>query len=142
MAAVHNYTWDQGEDLELSMTYKEGPVGAPVAIDLTAYVLRMDIRKDMIDGALKWTFNSADLPGEPLVDETGPEDNEATLGPDGSINILVPRSLTLPGGALYDDIMAGATSFVYDVFLRSPQNRQKKILSGVVTVNKSVTLWV
>lgn len=141
MAATFNYTWEQGEDLVLQLVYKEGPVGTPVPVDLTGYSLRMDMRKVNPEGLRVWTFNSDDIPAEPEADEIGEGDNEITLDSDGSIEIVVSRLLTLPGGSIYAELQTGITQFVYDMFLRNPQNRQKKILTGVITVNKSITLW-
>lgn len=149
MVATHNYTWQQGEDLVLSMLYKEGPVGAEVAIDLTGYALRMDIVGS--DGVRRYTFNSDDI-AEVGVDEVGTADNEAVLGADGTINITVPRTLTLTNGELWADLTNPTPNltFQYDVFLRNvsgapggtiPVGNQKKILKGSITVEKSVTLW-
>lgn len=140
MVATHNYTWQQGEDLTLSMLYKQGPVGSEIPVDLTGYSLRMDIVG--ADGLHRYTFNSDDIP-DPTVDEVGELDNEAVLGADGSINITVPRTLTLPGGEIYTDITATTPNltFQYDVFLRDTAGKQKKILKGTITVEKSVTLW-
>ena len=143
MVAAHNYTWEQGEDLILAMLYKQGPVGAEVPVDLTGYSLRMDIVTP--NGERRYTFNSDAVAD---VDPTTPElegdtNTEAVLGADGTINITVPRTLTLPNGELYSDIN-GTTpllTFNYDVFLRNPANQQKKILKGQITVEKSYTLW-
>lgn len=142
MAATFNYTWGQGEDLVLSMLYKEGPVGAEVPVDLTGYSLRMDIVTP--NGDRRYTFNSEDIPDvDPGAGTTPDTDKEAVLGADGTINITVPRSLTLPGGVLHTDITAPTPllTFNYDVFLRNPANQQKKILKGTITVEKSYTLW-
>lgn len=135
---TYNYTWGQGEDLTISLVYKAGPDGAEVPVNLTGYSLRMDICDDT--GRL-YTFNSADIP-DPVVDETGATDNEAVLGTDGSINITVPRALSLPGGAVYDAVEAENNVFSYDIFLRDASNKQKKILRGQITVEASYTLWV
>lgn len=143
MVAVHNYTWEQGEDLVLSMLYKQGPVGAEVPVDLTGYQLRMDIVTPA--GERKYTFNSdAIIDVDPTTPELeGDTEEEAVLGADGSIAITIPRTLTLPGGEVYDDITATppVNTFNYDVFLRDPSDKQKKILKGTITVEKSVTLW-
>lgn len=143
MASIYNYTWDQGADLVLTMVYKVGPDAASAeAVDLTGYSVRMDIRKDTIDGTRVWTFNSADIAGDVAVDVTGPADNEATLGADGTITINVPRALTLPpSGAVYTQLVAGSNTFAYDVFLRNAANKQSKIMEGTITVVKSATLW-
>lgn len=139
MAVVptYNYTWGQGEDLTINLIYKSGPPGAEAPVDLTGYALRMDVASD---AGRKFTFNSDDIADE-AVDVVGPGDNEAVLGTDGSIAITVPRSLTLPGGAVYDDIVAENNVFFYDIFLRDTSGKQKKILRGQITVEPSYTLW-
>lgn len=143
MVAVQNWTWQEGEDLVMSMVYNEGPEGAEVPVNLTGYKLRMDVA-NTTDGTRVFTFNSDDIAGDPLVDSVGPADNEATLGTDGSINIVVPRSLTLPGGAVAALYVGSDTALLlnYDVFLRNPAGLQSKILRGTITVERSYTLWL
>jgi len=143
MVAVQNWTWQEGDDLVMSMIYREGPDGSEVPIDLTGYSLRMDVAS-VTDGTRIFTFNSDDIVGGGTgVDVVGPADNEATLGSDGSINIVVPRALTLPGGAVAALYVGSDTSLVmnYDIFLRNPSNLQSKILRGTITVERSYTLW-
>jgi len=139
----YNFTWEQGEDFTFQLLYKTGTPGAETPANLTGYSLRMDIYG--LPTGIIYTFNSADIidldgsgPGT-----TGDTTKEAVLGSDGTINVAVPRSLTLPGGAVYTELMAGRNIFQYDVFLRDNgvPARQLKILSGTITVNKSVTLW-
>lgn len=145
MATTYDYTWDQGADLDISMIYKVGAdVASATAIDLTNYSVRMDIRKDTIDGTRVYTFNSEDIAGDAAVDVAGATDNEAVLGADGSIKISVPRSLTLPpSGAVYTQMVSGSYKFYYDIMLRNKTtNKQVKILQGIITVAKSATLWV
>lgn len=93
-------------------------------------------------GERVWTFNSDDLVGEPEADSPGNEDNEATLNADGLIYIVVPRSLSLASGAIFEEMTVGNLVFDYDVFLRKPNNTQKKILKGTITINPSVTKWI
>ncbi len=136
--------WEQGADLTVSMIYRKGATEETATpVDLTGFSLRMDINKS--DGTRIFTFNSDDIP-ETGVDEPGAADNEATLGADGSIKILVPRAITLPGGIVYNTMQgpSGESIFNYDIFLRDNQAppKQKKILQGQITINKSVTLWV
>jgi hypothetical protein len=135
--ATFNWTWQQGADLVMSFIYKEGPDGAEVPVNLTGYKLRMDI----VSGGVRiFTFNSDDI-AEAGVDTVGAADNEAVLGADGSVNITVPRSLTLDGGAVEAVMTGGSTVLQYDVFLRNPAGKQGKILKGVITVEPSYTLW-
>lgn len=136
--AVYNWTWQQGADLVMSLVYKEGPTGSETPVNLTGYSVRMDL---VYAGARIFTFNSDDI-AEAGVDETGATDNEATLGTDGTINIVVPRDITLPTGEVYA-IMAltGNTVINYDIFLRNPAGKQWKILRGTVVVEPSYTLW-
>lgn len=138
---THDYEWPQGADLDMNFIYMSGPDGNESPVNLTGYKLRMDIRSVDISGARVYTFNSDDIAGDVQVDVTGPSDNEAVLGADGSINITVPRSLTLPGGPIYTVMASGTTVFAYDIFLRAPNNKQTPILAGTITVVKSTTLW-
>jgi hypothetical protein len=138
---TYNYTWEQGSDLPVQIIYKEGDPA--VAVDLTAdppgYAVRMDIRVATVSGALVYTFNSVD------IEEIEPDDltQEVTLGAAGEINIQVPRSLTLLGGTVYDQILLGQNVFFYDIFLRKvTPDTQIKLLQGTITVNKSATLWL
>lgn len=142
MVAIYNWTWQQGDDLVMSLVYKEGPEGATVAKDLTGHQLRMDIVKD---GALIYVFNSNDIGGN--MDAVGNADNEAALnanGELGTIKITVPRSLTLPGGKVHSLLMAEDGDEVdlnYDIFLRDTTGKQHKFLKGTITVEASYTLW-
>lgn len=144
MAATHNYTWAQGEDLTIEMIYSTGPEGAETPVDLTTYSARMDIVGT--DGARRYTMNSdpiTDVDPETAGDQSDNVIEIVNLTADGEITIEVPRTLTLPGGALYADITANPPQLVfnYDVFLRNGTNKQKKILKGTITVEKSYTLW-
>lgn len=124
----YNFVWQQGEDATISLTYK---TTANVPVDLTGYSVRMDVAD--ASKTLLYTFNSADL--------TDPVDTnkEATLGGSaGTINIVVPRSVTLGTGALANNI---GSALNFDVFLRDASNKQKKILTGTITIQPSVTQW-
>lgn len=137
--ANYNWTWEQGADLVMSFVYKEGPDGEEAAKNLTGYSLRMDVLKK---GARVFTFNSHDIPGNEAVDVVGPADNEVVLGADGAVTITVPRSLTLPGGAVFAVMETGKPLVLdYDIFLRNSSNKQDKILRGTIVVNGSYTLW-
>lgn len=127
------------------MVYKTGAdTLTATPVDLTNYALRMDVRKDNIEGVRVATFNSEDIPGDAAVDAVGAADNEVTLGADGKIAINMPRALTLPpSGEIYTQIVAGSTLFYYDIILRNKTtNKQTKIMEGTITVAKSATLWV
>lgn len=143
MVATHNYTWEQGEDLQLLLVYKTGLPGQETPVVLTNYSVRMDIVTPT--NQRRFTFNSAEIADvDPTTPGAEPDNQvESTLGADGTITITVPRSLTLPGGALYTDITGNPplTTFNYDIFLRNPDNKQKKILKGQITVERSYTLW-
>jgi hypothetical protein len=105
----------------------------------------MDIRATNVTGERVWTFNSATIADvDPiLVGDQADSVLEATLGVDGSINITVPRDLTLPGGAIYEQLNGSpaVTVFVSDLLLRTPEGKQSKILSCTISVNPSATLW-
>lgn len=130
----YDYVWQQGEDGEINMIYRQGIPAA--AVDLTGYKLRMDIRNGT--GELLFTFNSDDITEVPSVDEVGVADNEAVLGRQGEISIVVPRAASLPGGPLEGEI---GNPLQYDIFLRNTENKQRKILRGTITLEASQTRW-
>jgi hypothetical protein len=126
---TYNFTWQQGEDGVIGLVYQVN--GVPV--DLTGYNVRMDVASA---GTVLYVFNSSDISGTPL-DVTGSADNEATLGSDGSITIVVPRAVSLTGPlSTYLN-----QELDYDIFLRDPSNKQKKILEGTITLEASITKW-
>lgn len=146
MAQSANFTWPQGEDLSVDLIYKEGPTAeTAVVVPLnTGYEVRMDI-VDATEERI-YTFNSAALAdADPLTTGAQPDNVvEGVLSSGGSgtpnISITVPRSLTLPGGAVYEN---SGSVFQYDVFLRNTStNKQVKILKGTITVESSHTLWL
>lgn len=145
MAGIQNYTWAQGEDLTMSIIYKSGPIGEEVPVDLTGYSVRMDLA--LPDGTRIYTFNSDELTDvDPVAEGDQPDTTteiETPLGPDGQININVPRSVTLPDGEAYSHINANPPVLIYnyDIFLRDTVGKQKKILMGQISIEKSVTLW-
>jgi hypothetical protein len=144
-----NLTWAQGEDLYLRYIYSTGPDEfslTPVNLT-TGYAVRMDIVQS--NGARLYTFNSADIPDVDLEVSQNQPDNvkEATLssGAGGTPNIVikVPRSLTLPAGALYTQINNGNLVFQFDVFLRNTtSDEQVRIDRGTITIDRSYTLWL
>lgn len=150
MAGQKDFTWEQGEDLEVAILYKTGTSEAnAVPRDLTGYSVRMDIRATDVLGTRVYTFNSDDIT-DPDLDGAGDETETDTirevepLGSDGMIRILVPRSLTVQGGPIYElmsDPLNPVSIFAYDIFLRDTDDKQSKILFGTITVNRSVTLW-
>jgi hypothetical protein len=145
-----NFVWPQGEDLPIELIYKEGAdLASAVVKNLsTGYSLRMDIVVPVTKERV-YTFNTAALADvDPGVPTTPDNTIEGTLtsgaGDTANINILVPRSLTLPGGAVHAKMTAGQPIllFNYDVFLRNTvADRQAKILKGTITVEESYTLW-
>lgn len=152
MAQVQNFTWDQGEDLDVQLIYKEGADAASaVAIDLSSnYAVRMDIVAQGTKERL-YTFNSDDIADVDLGTTGDQPDTlkEGTLtsgaGGTPNISITVPRRITLPpDGELYTHLASGgSTVFNYDVFLRNTTtNKQVKVLTGTITVSESYTLWL
>lgn len=145
---IQNFEWEQGEDLEIAILYGTGPDTTNMTPkDLTGYSVRMDIRATDVLGERVYTFNSTDLAD---LDGSGPESIDDTTkeitppGSDGIIRIVVPRSLTVQGGPIYDlmtDPLNPVSVFQYDIFLRDTADKQAKIMKGNITVNRSVTLW-
>lgn len=127
---THDFQWQQGEDGIISIVYKDSNNNP---VDLTGASLRMDVAAQGSNTPL-YTFNSSEVD-----DVLDPDSDEATLGgAAGTINIVVPRSVTLGTGALSSSI---GSALVYDIFLRQG-NTQKKLLSGTITIAPSVTKWV
>lgn len=146
----YNFVWEQGDDLTVSLIYREGPTGSEMPVNLTGYSVRMDI----VAGTQRiFTFNSASIADvDPDIAGAQPDSQiDATVGTDGTIKFAVPRSLTLPGGVIYDrmNLATPVLLYNYDVFLRNntgvsgaiPQGTQRKILTGTITVQRSYTLW-
>jgi hypothetical protein len=129
-----NFRWPQGEDLNIQLIYKEGASSKVAkAIDLSGYSLRMDIFS--ADGSSLYEYTSMNNPG--------------TLGSglngEPNVNIFLPRSLTLPGGTIYTKMTdnPSQTAFNYDLFLRNlSTTRQFKVIRGMISIEKSVTLWL
>jgi hypothetical protein len=135
------------------MIYKEGAtVETAVAKDLSSgYSLRMDLVVPATKARI-YTFNTVAMtdvdPGAGTVADSVVE-GVLTSGAGGTpnINILVPRSLTLPpSGAVYQKLIDTPTPvslFNYDVFLRHiASDRQAKILKGTISIEESYTLWL
>lgn len=150
MAQIQNFTWDEGADLVVALNYKEGATPeTAVLIDLTSgYSVRMDLVVPSTKERI-YTFNSADIADvDPIASGAQPDtlkEGVLSSGADGkgNIKITVPRTLTLPGGAVYTQFATGVKVFGYDVFLRNTgTDKQSKILTGTVTVADSWTLWV
>lgn len=145
-AATLNMTWQQGEDLVVSMVYKEGVDEATTSpVNLTGFSVRMDIKN--ASGVRLYTFNSQSIADvDPIASGDQPDSvTEATLTSLGQINISVSRTLTLPpSGPFYQQLSAPTPQnvFDYDIFLRNTQGLQTKILKGQITLEKSVTLWL
>jgi hypothetical protein len=113
-----------------------------IPVDLSNHAARMDIAPlaGGAAGAAIFAFNSEDV-STPL-DETGEDDNEVTLNSEGNIHIKISRLLTLPGMPVGDGLLTGTTEYAYDLFLRDKAlNVQKKLLTGKITVVRSVTQW-
>jgi hypothetical protein len=146
--ASKDFTWEQGEDLEIAIIYKTGTSEANATPkDLTGYSVRMDIRATDVSGNRIYTFNSEDVID---LDGAGPNSDDDVVkeisqpGADGMIRITVPRSLTVQGGPIFElmsDTLNPVNIFAYDIFLRDTDDKQAKILAGKIIVNRSVTLW-
>lgn len=131
---TYNYLWPQGEDLDITFTYKEGPDGEEVPVDLDGYTVRMDLVHP-VTGAVIYMFNTAE--------QENPDEIVVNSGGDGIVLISVPRGLTLPPtGAVYEVMNdESITVFNYDIFVRNPSNKQKKMYRGTITIEPSYTLW-
>ena len=144
MAVTYDFTWAQGEDKILSMVYKSGPVGEAEPVDLGNYKLRMDIVAP--DGKILTVANDELIADADPYTEGAQADNafEVTLGGEGQIRIELSRLLTLPDGPFYKYITANPPirTFTYDIFMRDAFEKQKKVMQGVITIERSVTHWL
>jgi hypothetical protein len=151
MAEIANFVWPVGEDLTVELIYKEGSTSAnAVAVDLsTGYSVRMDIVIPTTNERI-YTFNSEALADVDPITTGAQADSvvEGVLssgaGGNPNISITVPRTLTLPGGAIWTRFMATpkVVAFNYDILLRNKNtDKQVKILKGTITVEESYTLW-
>lgn len=144
MAATYNYEWNQGEDLLIALVYKSGPIGESTPVDLTLYSFRMDIVAP--DGKVLTIANDDNIVDSDPYTAGNQDDSvyEVTMDNAGEIRIDLSRSLTLPGGAFYKYISANPSirTFSYDMFLRDFNGKQKKIMGGTITIERSVTHWL
>jgi hypothetical protein len=144
MVAVYDYTSSQGEDLTIEFVYKEGEVGSATPVNLSNHLFRMDLAGP--DGKVLSVMNNAALADADPYTPGNQADNgiEVTLGADGTVRVELPRTLTLPGGALYKYINANPPQrvFTFDAFVRdTANNKQIKILAGTITFERSITHW-
>jgi hypothetical protein len=150
MSQVQNFTCVQGADLVFALNYKEGTtVADAVLVDLSSgYSVRMDLVVPTTKQRV-YTFNSGSITDvDPFTSGSQADsvvEGALTSGSDGkgNIQITIPRSLTLPGGVVYDNFTAGVETFNYDIFLRNTvTNKQAKLLTGTITIGESWTLWL
>lgn len=143
MAATYNYEWNQGEDLLIALVYKSGPVGESEPVDLNLYSFRMDIVAP--NGTVLTVINDDTIADTDPYTAGAQEDAayEVTMNNLGEIRIDLSRALTLPGGAFYKYLNANPAvkTFSYDMFLRDNNGKQKKIMAGTITIERSVTHW-
>lgn len=133
-----NFTIEQGEDLVFTLKLKDSD-GLP--LDLTDAKFRMDVKKQPTDTHPVWSFQTQGVEVE--VDYDGPEGEPAELDTTddvtikdeiGEIHITVDRAFT------FKPAVRGGGTFSYDAFL-DRGGKRRKILTGTITVNKSVTIW-
>jgi hypothetical protein len=132
MSQTVNFKWPQGEDLEIALIYKEG--GSENSASAVSWSSGYDARMDIVLPATKDVLHTADFPGAIAL---GTGANKAP-----NIVVSLPRSLTLEGGVLYENL-ATTTNFNYDLFLRNTTtDKQVKILRGQINIERSNTLWL
>lgn len=131
MAQAYDFDWPQGEDLVISLNYKEGDTAnKALVVNLSSgYSARMDLV----------------LPSTRAVVLTANDGDEITLGnglnKQPNVEIILPRSHTLPGSPMHT-AMAGSMSLGYDLFIRNlTTDIQVKVLHGTIKIKRSNTLW-
>ena len=131
MSQQVNFKWPQGEDLDINLIYKEGNDSSAPAVNLASgYQARMDIV----------------LPAGRVHQWTGTDADAISLGTGANnqpnIVVWLPRSLVLDGGVLFPDLST-TTNFNYDLFLRNTAtDKQIKVLTGQLQIERSNTLWL
>jgi len=134
MATTYNIVVEQGDDIEFTITVTDGVNPLPIS------AFRMDVKKQIADVTPLFSFNTTgltieidpdgDIGEEPITDE----DVEATTS-SNVVTVSIDRSFTfLPA------IKAGG-QFLYDGFVEFVNGKRRKVLSGTIQVNKSVTQW-
>lgn len=126
---TYDFVWQQGEDGEINIVYKINDL----VVDLTGYNFRMDL-KASTSGTVLYTVNTtgADTGGETT------SGSEVTMNSVGEIHAVIPRTTALSSGPLFNHVN---TALNYDIFIRDASNKQRKVLTGTITIQKSVTLW-
>lgn len=132
MSQAINFDWPQGEDLKISLVYKEGSDTAKaVAVNLASgYSLKLSVFHPTTRVVL-------------YEDESPSADISLSTGANKQPNIVVylPRAVTLDG-ALHAALTSLST-FGYDMFLRNTAtDKQVKILRGNLKIEKSGTQWL
>lgn len=110
----YNLTIYKGQDLEETFTYKAGD--PPVAVDLTGYTARMQIKKSYTSGAVAT-----------LTTENG---GIILGGAAGTVGLYLSNAAT---SAL------AITAGVYDLELVAPSGRVRRFMMGEVEVSPEVT---
>lgn len=107
----------QGATFRKRVTWKAGPEGTPVVVNLTGYTARMQIRSDIA---------SPDV----LVELTTENGGIVLGGVNGTIDLFISDEAT----GLYE-----WDTGVYDIELQSSIGDVKNLFGGNVSVNKEVT---
>lgn len=135
----YNITLEQGDDIQFTLVYEDAN-GDP--IDITGAQFRMDVKKTLADTNPIWSFNTADTDvtvdpdgeggGSPETDTGG---DSLIGGTNGVITIIIDRAFS------YKPAVRAGGVFLFDGVLELADGKRRKILTGTITVNKSVTLW-
>jgi hypothetical protein len=132
--------WDQGEDLEIVVTYSLN--GTPQDLSVAGWAARMDIAKTNTTAPIISVLDVGTLNTAGADDDAITDNDEIELAADGLIRIAVSRDKTLTGDIATALDSATTAKYVYDLFIRNPDGYQKKIMEGEITVKRSVTKWL
>lgn len=133
MAGTYNFTWVQGEDLDIEFVYKKGDP-TPTPVNLTGHTLKMSI---------------GEHGKTPEFTVTSPDPSIVMGTTTGKVNITLNRNILLqpvPGqetNNLYDRISGslGLNTFVYEIFLIDSGGKPTKVLRGEIYVERSISTW-
>jgi hypothetical protein len=132
---AYNFTIEQGDDLSFTITVKDD-LGAPMNVS----AFRMDVKKNKSDLRPIWSFNTADTTVEidPDLDESGPPEDDTGGDADVSTNVV---TITIDRDFTFIPAVRVGGVFIYDGFAEFADGTRRKVITGTITVNESVTKW-
>lgn len=132
---AYNFVIEQGDDLAFTVTVRDD-LGDP----LNVVAFRMDVKKAKADTHPIWSFNTTGTSVTVDPDHTEAGEPEEDTGGDATVatnvvTVVIDKSFTF-----IPSVRTGG-QFVYDGFAEFTDGTRRKIVTGNITVNESVTKW-